>query len=1082
MKKTNQCKYYLNNSDEFVIENYNQARPFSSFFPGIAGLFGIPMWVFYANRGQCISSFGVRDKDNPILEFYPANKAYQHTGRLGFRTFIKIKKNGKEAFYEPFQRASGNRMRVRPYELSLEESDPASGLRVKVEYFTLPNENFAALARMVEITNESSRVIPIQVLDGLPQVIPFGINNFFLKEMHRTIESWMRVENLENNAAFLRLAVDPRDRSEVVHLEEGNFFLGFSDEGGLLAPIVDPRAVFGQQGDFSSPRIYLQGDFRHPAFQLTQSITPCAFVFKKAALAAGKGIRLYSLFGHMRNIEILRQKAGAISRGSYFKRKREENKSLIESLEANCFTASSDKAFDLYCRQTFLDNCLRGGFPHSFEYDGNSTIYVYSRKHGDPERDYNRFALNPTYLSEGNGNFRDVNQNRRSDCLFNPRLGDLNLKTFFNLQQLDGYNPLVIKENIFILAEAKKSEEALKRFFKEGDIGCVLPLLEGQFNIGKFLTQIDDKGIRIKGAPEALIHFLFLNSSRVQDAEFGEGYWSDHWQYNIDLLENYLSVFPERLKYILLEDRGFSFYDTAESVQPRGARYVVKDGKVRQFHCLARHGDKKKMLAERQAEPHKVRVDFGRGEVYHTTLLVKLLTLILNKLATLDPFGVGIEMEADKPNWFDALNGLPALLGSSSCETFELKRLIVLLSGLLKGLPRDTIAGIPEELKSFMDDLTAAIESYLNSGVKTRDFDYWDRSNGIKEAFRKRTFFGVSGKEVEVGIKEVASFLESASRRIGSSLSRGFDKKRGVFFSYFINEVSRYKIEGTAVKPLEFKQSALPLFLEANVHALKVCADRGKAEALYRNIKKSPLYDRKLKMYKVCASLKGQPEELGRCVIFTPGWLENESIWLHMEYKYLLELLKAGLYEEYFRELHNTLVCFQRPEVYSRSILENSSFIVSSAFPDQSMHGAGFVARLSGSTAELINIWLVMCAGKAPFFLGKDGKLSLRFEPALEGGFFLDRAAEFELPSGKSALKLKLSRGDFAFRFLNSALVVYHNPRRKDTFGGKGARVKEIKFRDKDGAAHSIEDGYIPAPFAGQVRDGLIDRIDIILR
>lgn len=34
------CKYYLNNSNEFVIENYNKVAPFSSFLPAISGLFG----------------------------------------------------------------------------------------------------------------------------------------------------------------------------------------------------------------------------------------------------------------------------------------------------------------------------------------------------------------------------------------------------------------------------------------------------------------------------------------------------------------------------------------------------------------------------------------------------------------------------------------------------------------------------------------------------------------------------------------------------------------------------------------------------------------------------------------------------------------------------------------------------------------------------------------------------------------------------------------------------------------------------------------------------------------------------------
>ena len=76
--------------DAFVIENYNESRPFSSFLPGIAGVFGKPMWVFYTNRGQCISSFGVRNKNGAMLEFYPANKAYAMTPLFGFSGEVSL--------------------------------------------------------------------------------------------------------------------------------------------------------------------------------------------------------------------------------------------------------------------------------------------------------------------------------------------------------------------------------------------------------------------------------------------------------------------------------------------------------------------------------------------------------------------------------------------------------------------------------------------------------------------------------------------------------------------------------------------------------------------------------------------------------------------------------------------------------------------------------------------------------------------------------------------------------------------------------------------------------------------------------
>jgi hypothetical protein len=50
---------------------------------------------------------------------------------------------------------------------------------------------------------------------------------------------------------------------------------------------------------------------------------------------------------------------------------------------------------------------------------------------------------------------------------------------------------------------------------------------------------------------------------------------------------------------------------------------------------------------------------------------------------------------------------------------------------------------------------------------------------------------------------------------------------------------------------------------------------------------------------------------------------------------------------------------FMDPEVYGRSLMECSSFIASSAFPDPSIVGQGFLARLSGSTAEFLDIWKV---------------------------------------------------------------------------------------------------------------------------
>jgi len=48
------------------------------------------------------------------------------------------------------------------------------------------------------------------------------------------------------------------------------------------------------------------------------------------------------------------------------------------------------------------------------------------------------FTNLPSSYSQGNGNFRDVAQNRRCDVLLEPRVGDYNIRTFMNLIQTDG--------------------------------------------------------------------------------------------------------------------------------------------------------------------------------------------------------------------------------------------------------------------------------------------------------------------------------------------------------------------------------------------------------------------------------------------------------------------------------------------------------------------------------------------------------------------------------------------------------------------------------------------------------------------
>ncbi len=1083
-----QVNYHLDPKGCFVIENYNRAKPFTNFFPGVAGLWGIPMWVFYVNRGQSISSFGIEGKDKAILEFQPANKAYRLTSLEGFRTFLKIHLGSRQYHWEPFQDdcyhltfKTKQQMFITSHDLTLEEINPVLGLKIQANYFTMPQESFPALVRRLTIQNLSKKKYRLEVMDGLPVIIPSGMTDWLMKNMSRTAEAWIKVNNLKNKAPFFHLNVVVSDTPSVMHILEGNFYFVFdpsSSSKKLLDVIVDPSGVFGAATHLINPQRFFENrNFKIPVSQKTTNRTPCAFGYGQFDLPAKGKKEIISLFGHANHEKELNLIVKKVLGSGFIEHKAKQNFELIASIKNHTFTNSSSLAFNHYCSQNFLDNVLRGGYPISWKTEnGNITFNVYSRKHGDPERDYNHFILSPTYFSQGNGNYRDVNQNRRNDVWFNRHVKDSMIINFLSFCQADGYNPLIIKGASFSL-DSLKMESILKTCVN-GKQDALKERLNKPFQPGELLKFISQDGVALKVSQKEFLSQVLGDCHKQELADHGEGFWTDHWTYNFDLIESFLSLYPEELKSLLLEKKAFHFYLNSHYILPREERYILTPKGVRQYHSVK--NDPHDIKAEERG--FTLRVDQGQGEVYQTTLLVKILCLIANKASTFDPSGIGIEMEADRPNWYDALNGLPGLLGSSLSETLELKRFCRFLQNAFAQLDlkdHETVM-IFEELFNFIRELKLVLKDGLDP------WDYWQKANEIKEHYRLLIRKGTDGIEQGISFKEIKEFLNLIIEKTDSAYQKA-KVGRALIATYFYHEVTEYSLLNKKFKglplvcPKKFKRHTLPLFLEGFVHALRVEEDVNRARKLYLGIKKSPLYDKKLRMFKVNTDLSKESEEIGRTRIFPTGWLENESIWLHMEYKFFLELLKRELYEEFFEALPDIFIPFLKPEIYGRSILENSSFLVSSAHEDASLHGQGFVARLSGSTAEFLHMWLIMNMGHRPFILDSQNKLCLALKPILPHWLFTTKATQVDYWDTHHTLKrITLPKDSYAFNLLGSILTVYHNPQRRNTFGKNASQIKEILLtypgRNK---SVKIAGGIIRGSLALDIRDQKVDRIDV---
>jgi hypothetical protein len=929
--------------------------------------------------------------------------------------------------------------------------------------------------RQVTVTNLGNAPLALEILDGMARVMPYGVDNRGLKEMGRTTEAWMAVLNLEEGTPFYRFQASAGDTAEVAQIRAGHFYLAFDDAGRRLSPFVDPMVVFGQNTALSQPDRFVAQSLRDLCRrrQITTGRTPCGFFGAEALIEPGEATTLYAIVGHAGNVGRVRREEARLAQPAYVRQKRQEAQQLVDELTAVVATHTSSPRLDAYTRQTFLDNVLRGGWPLLLGDEEQPAVYhIYSRKHGDLERDYNYFSIAAEPYSQGNANYRDVNQNRRCDVLLKPEVGAFNVLSFLGLIQADGYNPLVIEGSRFTVPPERRAALLDLVDKREG----LEPLLDQAFTPGQLLRTVADEELGLRVSPSTLVAEALTCADQHFQAAPGEGYWIDHWIYVLDLIESYLAVYPDRRDELLFRTPTVPFFDSPAIVQPRARKTVLtEDGRVRQYGAVIEDEEKAVLIAARRQSPNLVRTAHGQGEVYRTTVFAKLLGLAVLKFATLDPLGMGIEMEAGKPGWYDALNGLPGLFGSSLSETYELQRLLsFLLEAAREGQP--ATAELPLEQHALLQEVAAALDLWLCSNGPYRDFHYWDAVATARETYRDRVRLGFDGQTETVVLADLRGTLAALSAKVRVGIQRALMMHDGTWPgvppTYFTYSVIDHEFiadsEGTIerdeqgrayVRPGRHEPRALPLFLEGPVHALKIARDAPQARALYEAVRNSALYDAELGMYKVNASLEGEAHEIGRCRAFTPGWLENESVWLHMEYKYLLEVLKAGLYKEFYADFQRALVCFQDPTVYGRSPLENSSFIVSSAHPDESLHGAGFVARLSGATAEFLSLWSVMMFGQRPFFV-QHGQLCLEFNPALPGWLFDEL-------------------GTIASTFLGGCRVVYHNPEKRDTFADGGLKPCRITLHTHDGLAVELDGHVIGPPYAEKVRLGAMKEIHV---
>jgi hypothetical protein len=351
----------------------------------------------------------------------------------------------------------------------------------------------------------------------------------------------------------------------------------------------------------------------------------------------------------------------------------------------------------------------------------------FSRRHGDPSRPWNQFSIE-IKKPDGSpklgyeGNWRDIFQNWEALAWSYPEYVESMIFTFLNATTADGYNPYRVT----------------------GD------------GIDWEVPEPDNPWANI-------------------------GYWSDHQLiYLLKLMEISSRVHPGRLQRFLSRPV-FSHANVPYRIKEYTD--LLKDP----FNTIAFDWE---LEREIDARVQNLGTD-GKlmltrdGRVLHTTLLEKLLILLLAKLANFVPEG-GIWMNTQRPEWNDANNALVGK-GLSVVTLCYMRRILQFCRELLQSSDVGSLS-LSEEVGGFYLQVSRIL-SQFQTGLRSSFSDSQRRllMDALGQAgsdYRWNTYTrGFSGGFVDIPVLELAALLDLAQQFVEHSL-RANKREDNLYHAY----------------------------------------------------------------------------------------------------------------------------------------------------------------------------------------------------------------------------------------------------------------------------------------------------------
>ena len=683
----------IGNENYYKISNVNEMRPF---FMSIVS--NSNHWMFISSNGGL--SAGRKNSNNALFPYYTDDKITEGSEITGSKTIVHVHIQEKTYLWEPFSNRYEGIYKISRnlYKNSFgnkvifEEINHDLGVTFKYHWNSSDKFGFVKKSTII---NNTSNPLKFAVLDGIQNIMPYGVSSDFQNSTSNLVDAYKKAE-LEAEVglgiyALSAIIVDKAEPSEAlkanivwsVGVENPIYLLSSLQlnnfrKGKEIQQEVDVRAEKGAY--FTCADFILEPETEKSwllVADVNKSIVPIVEI--KETIKNEKNLialieedieegskNLLELVGASDGMQLTADKLRnsrhysntlfnimrggifdenyQIEKGDFIKYIANANKKILKKKEE--LLEQLPELFTLSYLKDLAKKDLDKNFKRlSFEY----MPLKFSRRHGDPSRPWNRFSINTVSEVDGSkildyeGNWRDIFQNWEALAYSYPEFIESMIHKFLNATTFDGYNPYRVTKDGF-------------------DWETIEP---------------DD--------PWSYI-----------------GYWGDHQIiYLLKFLEFIEKHYPTKLATYFNQEL-FVYANVPYKIKKYG------DILINPKDTIDFDSDLNEKLAEKKVE---LGADGSllRDEnyfIYKVNLVEKLLATVLAKVSNFIP-EAGIWMNTQRPEWNDANNALVGN-GVSMVTLCYLRRFLNFFEEIVSNTAMETVE-ISEELALFFNEVVTTL-------------------------------------------------------------------------------------------------------------------------------------------------------------------------------------------------------------------------------------------------------------------------------------------------------------------------------------------------------------------------------------